>query len=56
MGMTTQLLLNWAYYEPAGHVLEALQHAYGYHVANPDVEISLLLNAASVVQLTRGCP
>lgn len=51
-----RLLINWAFYDPAGHVVEALQHAYGYHCANPDLSISLLLNAASLVQLTQSCP
>ena len=51
-----RLLINWAYYDPAGHVVEALQHAYGYHVANPDVAISLLLNATSLIQITEACP
>ena len=51
-----RLLINWAYYDPAGHVVEALQHAYGYYAANQDVAISLLLNSASRIELTRGCP
>jgi hypothetical protein len=54
--MAKQLLLNWAFYDPAGHVLEAIQHAHGYYAANPTIEISLLLNAASATQLTQGCP
>ena len=54
--MQRRLLINWAYYDPAGHVLEGLQHAYGYHLANPDVAVSLLLNAASATQLAQGCP
>jgi hypothetical protein len=54
--MHKQLLINWAYYDPVGHVLEALQHAHGYHRANPDVEISLLLNAATASRITEGCP
>lgn len=56
--MTRRLLLNWVYYLPAGHVVEALQHAHGYHVANPEVEISLLLNAdaGAALRLTEGCP
>jgi hypothetical protein len=53
--MRKRLLINWAYYSPAGHVLEALQHAHGYHVANPDIEISLLLNGATALSLTEGC-
>jgi len=51
-----RLLINWAFYDPAGHVVEALQHAYGYFTANPNVAISLLLNSSSLIELTRGCP
>lgn len=51
-----RLLINSAYYDPAGHVLEGLQHAHGYQLANPDVAVSLLLNAASATQLAQGCP
>lgn len=54
--MQRQLIINWAYYDPTGHVLEGLQHAYGYQLANPDVAISLLLNADSATQLAQGCP
>jgi hypothetical protein len=56
--MTKRLLINWVYYLPAGHVVEAIQHAHGYHTANPDVAISLLLNADArkAVGLTEGCP
>jgi hypothetical protein len=54
--MRKRLLINWAYYDPAGHVLEAIQHAHGYHAANPDLEVSLLLNAASATDLTHTCP
>lgn len=54
--MNQRLLINWADYHPSGHILEALQHAYGFHRANPDIEISLLLNADSAVLLTGGCP
>ena len=54
--MQKRLLLNWVFYPPAGHVLEALQNAYGYLCANPDVEISLLLNAETAVSVTDQCP
>jgi hypothetical protein len=53
--MRKHLLINWVYYPPAGHVLEALQHAYGYHCANPEADISLLLNAETALGLTEGC-
>jgi hypothetical protein len=51
------LLINWVFYLPAGHVAEALQHTYGYYLANKDhVEISLVLNAQSPTDLARACP
>jgi hypothetical protein len=37
-------------------VIEGLTQAHGYHVANPDVDIHLLLNGASAVDLVEGCP
>src|SRR5712692_7215565 len=56
--MTKRLLINWVYYLPAGHVVEAIQHAHGYHAANPEVTISLLLNAdaGAALRLADGCP
>lgn len=54
MGRT--LLLNWVYYRPVGHVVEALKVARGFAVAEPDLEISVLLNADSAVELTDACP
>jgi len=51
-----QLLVNWVYYDPAGHVIEALKHAYAYYMPNQaQVEVSLLLNAASALALTEPC-
>jgi hypothetical protein len=52
-----RLLINWAFYRPVGHVLEALQHAYGYYSASRDkIDIYLALNAASPVTLAEACP
>jgi len=49
------LLLNWLFYEPVGHLVEALQHAHGYWRANADhYELHLLLNAATPVELARA--
>lgn len=51
-----QLLVNWVYYPPAGHVIEALKHAYAYYLPNQEqIEVSLLLNAASTPALTEPC-
>jgi len=49
------LLLNWVYYYPVGHAVEALKTAKGLANANPDVEIHLLLNARTPVELAAGC-
>jgi hypothetical protein len=45
------LLINWVYYRPVGHVIEALRVACGIARANPDLRISLLLNAESPAEL-----
>lgn len=51
-----KLLLNWVYYDPAGHVIEALKNAYGYFEPNQSrVEISVLLNAKSAIALAEAC-
>ena len=41
------ILLNWVYYEPVGHVVEALKVANGIASMNDNVRITLLQNAAS---------
>ncbi len=52
-----QLLINWVFYSPAGHIAEALKHSYGYYLPNKDrIEISMLLNAESAVEIARACP
>ena len=50
------LLLNWVYYEPVGHVVEALKVSRGIASANPDVRITLLLNAASPIEIAQAAP
>ncbi|MEZ4865865.1 MAG: hypothetical protein R3C14_31415 [Caldilineaceae bacterium] len=51
-----QLLVNWVYYDPAGHVVEALKHAYAYYAPNQDeVDVSLLLNGDSTPALAAPC-
>ncbi len=49
------LLLNWVYYYPVGHAVEAFKTAKGLHNANPDVEIHLLLNSRTPVELAGAC-
>ena len=50
------LLLNWLFYEPVGHLVEALQHAHGYHRANPEFELHLFLNVATPIELAEALP
>jgi hypothetical protein len=49
------LLLNWVYYPPVGHAVEAFKLAKGFSAANPDVEIHLLLNSRTAVELADAC-
>ncbi len=53
--MKKKLLLNWLYYRPVGHVVEALKLAKGYDAANKNIDIYLLLNAASPIELASAC-
>jgi hypothetical protein len=51
------LLLNWLFYEPVGHLVEALQHAHGYWRANAErFELHLFLNAATPIELAEALP
>lgn len=49
------LLLNWVYYYPVGHAVEALKTARGLWNANENVEIHLLLNSQTPVELADAC-
>lgn len=48
------LLINWVYFRPVGHVIEALRLANSFAAADSGLEISLLLHAESPVELA-GC-
>lgn len=51
------LLLNWVFYNPVGHLVEALQHAHGYWRANGErYELHLMLNAATPFELAASLP
>lgn len=41
--MKKTLLVNYVYYPPIGHAIEAFRYTLGYHRVNPDFEISLVL-------------
>jgi hypothetical protein len=56
MRQTKTLLINYIYYNPVEHSVEALQFAKGFHDANEDLEITALLNKETLVELAQGCP
>lgn len=51
-----KLLVNYVYWQPVGHAVEGLRYTLGYHKANPDSEISLVLNKHTAVALANLCP
>lgn len=54
--MKKTLLINYVYFPPVGHAIEALRYALGYHKANPDYEISLVLSKHTPYFLADLCP
>ena len=50
------ILLNWVYYEPVGHVVEALKVAHGLGAMNKNARITLLQNAACPLFLAEAVP
>ncbi|OGJ11012.1 hypothetical protein A2467_00655 [Candidatus Nomurabacteria bacterium RIFOXYC2_FULL_36_8] len=53
--MKKKLLLNWVYYPPVGHAVEALKLAKGYSLANKNLDVYLLLNANTPTELADAC-
>ncbi|PIN93585.1 hypothetical protein COU61_00770, partial [Candidatus Pacearchaeota archaeon CG10_big_fil_rev_8_21_14_0_10_35_13] len=51
------LLLNYVYYNPVGHVVEALKLTKGIHEGNKEknIEIHLILNKKTAYELTEAC-
>jgi len=54
--MKKTLLVNFNYFAPVGHCVEALRYTLGYHKANPSFEISLILNKHTPYFLADLCP
>ena len=50
-----RLLVNYWYAPPVGHAIEGLRYALGYHAADPEIRISLLLSAATPAELAGCC-
>lgn len=53
--MKKKLLLNWLYYNPVGHAIESIKLAKGYFLANKNLDIYLILNADSPIELAESC-
>jgi hypothetical protein len=49
--MRQRLLINWVYYQPVGHAIEAYRLAQAFRNANPDFEIAVAVNAQSGPEL-----
>jgi hypothetical protein len=50
-GHHERLLVNYWYAYPIGHAIEALRYCLGYHSADPNLSVNLLLSAATPVEL-----
>jgi ADP-heptose:LPS heptosyltransferase len=54
--MKKKLLLNYVYWSPVGHAIEALKYAKGFYDANKDVEIYIIFNKDTTTELAKLCP
>ncbi|GAA2830213.1 glycosyltransferase family 9 protein [Crossiella cryophila] len=52
---TESVLVNFVYAHNVGHAIEALHYAHGYHLADPDRRIALVLNKKTPVELASFC-
>lgn len=50
-----KLLINYVYYSPVGHLVEAIKHARGYYEMDKSLKISLLVKSESPVELAVAC-
>ena len=50
------ILVNFFEAHNVGHVIEALHYCLGHHRANPDMRLSVLLNALAPTELAQLCP
>jgi hypothetical protein len=51
-----RILVNYFEAHNVGHVIEALHYCLGHHRANPDMRLSVLLNALAPTELAQLCP
>ena len=50
------LLVDHWYSHAVGHVIEALRRCQGYHACDPELDVGLVLNGASPIELARCAP
>lgn len=53
--MKKRLLLNFVYWMPVGHVIEALKYAKGFVDSNKNLEVYVAVNSSSVPELVKAC-
>jgi len=56
LGMGQRLLINWVYYHPIGHAMEAYRAAQAFRNSNPDMHIAVALNARTAIELASCVP
>ena len=50
------VLINFFEAHNVGHVIEALHYCLGHHKANPEIRLSVILNALAPTELAGLCP
>lgn len=51
-----RLLVDWCTFPPVGHAVEGLRMAGSFKAANPQLDVSLVLNARTALDLATCCP
>jgi hypothetical protein len=54
--MARRLLINWVYYNPIGHAIEAYRYAQAFRNADPALEIAVALNSTTAIELGACLP
>jgi hypothetical protein len=49
------LLVNFVYFNPVGHVIEALHYCHGYYRANPETYLAVAINVKGPTELADWC-
>ncbi len=55
-GDRERLLVDWCTFPPVGHAVEGLRMAGSFKAANPRLDVSLVLNARTALDLATCCP